>query len=85
MPSSCFTRPADRFGGIEHTPTYTTGRRDNSLNPDELHPEEKKVQKVGAGFYITKRGGLVTYHGIGQLVGYPIMDLNAMEVSLPVL
>ena len=64
---------------IEHLPTYTTGRRDGSQNPDELHPEEKKVQHVGAEFHITKRGGQVTYHGPGQLVGYPILDLNAME------
>ncbi|WVR09400.1 lipoyl(octanoyl) transferase [Kwoniella sp. DSM 27419] len=64
---------------LEHMPTYTTGRRDNSINPNELHPEEKKVQNVGAGFYITKRGGQVTYHGPGQLVGYPILDLNVME------
>ncbi|WWC63557.1 lipoyl(octanoyl) transferase [Kwoniella dejecticola CBS 10117] len=64
---------------LEHTPTYTTGRRDNSPNPNELHPEEKKVQNVGAEFYITKRGGQVTYHGPGQLVGYPILDLNVME------
>jgi lipoate-protein ligase B len=71
----------DHLGDTEHTPTYTTGRRDNSPNPNELHPEEKKVQDVGAGFYITKRGGQVTYHGPGQLVGYPIMDLNGMEVS----
>ena len=65
----------------EHTPTYTTGRRDNSPNPDTLHPEEKKVQHVGAEFHITKRGGQVTYHGPGQLVGYPILDLNRMDVS----
>ncbi|KAK8854581.1 lipoyl(octanoyl) transferase [Kwoniella newhampshirensis] len=66
---------------LEHTPTYTTGRRDNSPNPNELHPEEKKVQNVGASFFITKRGGQVTYHGPGQLVGYPILDLNVMETS----
>ena len=65
----------------EHTPTYTTGRRDNSPNPTELHPEERKVQNVGADFFITKRGGQVTYHGPGQLVGYPIFDLNHMDVS----
>ncbi|WVO14543.1 lipoyl(octanoyl) transferase [Cryptococcus depauperatus] len=64
---------------LEHLPTYTTGRRDNTPNPDELHPEEKKVQNVGASFFITKRGGQVTYHGPGQLVGYPILDLNVME------
>lgn len=39
------------------------------------------MQNVGAEFHITKRGGQVTYHGPGQLVGYPMMDLNAMEVS----
>lgn len=65
----------------EHTPTYTTGRRDNSPNPNTLHPEERKVQNVGAEFFVTKRGGQVTYHGPGQLVGYPIFDLNAMAVS----
>ncbi|ORX38294.1 hypothetical protein BD324DRAFT_578278 [Kockovaella imperatae] len=65
---------------LEHVPTYTTGRRDNSPNPDTLHPEEKKVQHVGAEFHITKRGGQVTYHGPGQLVGYPLFDLNAMEM-----
>ena len=70
------------MSGLEHTPTYTTGRRDHSPNPNELHPEEKKVEDVGAEFYITKRGGQVTYHGPGQLVGYPIMDLNAMDVAV---
>ncbi len=67
---------------LEHLPTYTTGRRDSSPNPDTLHPEEKKVQNVGAEFHITKRGGQVTYHGPGQLVGYPILDLNNLNVRV---
>ncbi len=71
---------------LEHTPTYTTGRRDNPPPGQEhiLHPEEKKVQNVGAGFHVTKRGGQVTYHGPGQLVGYGIFDLNKDAVGMDV-
>jgi lipoate-protein ligase B len=67
---------------VEHSPTYTTGRRDS--RSDSLHPEEQKVQNVGAEFHVTKRGGQVTYHGPGQLVGYPLIDLQRSEVSLAV-
>lgn len=37
------------------------------------------MQNVGAEFFITKRGGQVTYHGPGQIVGYALFDLNAMQ------
>lgn len=65
---------------LEHSPTYTTGRRDAASGT--LHPEEQKIQNVGAEFHVTKRGGQVTYHGPGQLVGYPLIDLQRSEVSL---
>ena len=48
----------------------------------DLHPEEQKIQNVGAEFHVTKRGGQVTYHGPGQLVGYPLIDLQRSEVSI---
>ncbi|HEX3044910.1 MAG TPA: lipoyl(octanoyl) transferase LipB [Bacillota bacterium] len=58
---------------VEHPPVLTLGRRGkyhNILLPlDEL-------KKNGINIYEVNRGGDVTYHGPGQLVGYPVMDLN---------
>lgn len=55
---------------LEHEPVYTIGRlRDqSSLRAAEMLPH---------AVYETNRGGQATYHGPGQLVGYPILDLNA--------
>jgi lipoyl(octanoyl) transferase len=54
---------------LEHTPVVTLGRR---TDVDEVHvPEGAEVEIVE-----TDRGGKSTYHGPGQLVGYPILDLN---------
>lgn len=55
---------------VEHPPVLTTGRRDQSHNI-LVDPEE-----VGAEFVKTTRGGEVTYHGPGQIVGYVILDLG---------
>ena len=38
--------------------------------------EEKKLKHLGADFVRSNRGGLITFHGPGQLVAYPILDLN---------
>jgi lipoate-protein ligase B len=51
---------------LEHPPVYTTGRRSE---PGEL-PLDRTIDVVG-----TDRGGKLTYHGPGQLVGYPIMHV----------
>lgn len=58
---------------LQHPPTVTTGRRGN---PDNLLVTEKKLNKSGITFEIISRGGDATFHGPGQLVGYPIMDLS---------
>jgi lipoyl(octanoyl) transferase len=58
---------------LEHPPVFTAGRR---ARPDELRwsPEELAVR--GAEVHRIDRGGAFTFHGPGQLVGYPILDLG---------
>jgi lipoyl(octanoyl) transferase len=58
---------------LEHPPTYTRGRRSDA---QELpFPEEFYADK-GIELHETNRGGRITYHGPGQLVGYPIMAVD---------
>lgn len=60
---------------VEHPHVYTLGKsgKENNLliNPDFL-------RSIGASFYKIDRGGDITYHGPGQIVGYPILDLNIL-------
>ena len=58
---------------LEHLPTYTKGRR---ATPDELPMGEDWYRRQGIDVVDTDRGGRVTYHGPGQLVGYPILSLR---------
>lgn len=62
----------------EHNPVYTIGIRtkDYTIN------DEQKLRKLGAEFYKTNRGGLITFHGPGQLVAYPILNLKQFKPSL---
>lgn len=62
---------------LEHTPVYTQGRRH-----DEAAYQIATAPRREADFFQTTRGGLLTYHGPGQLVGYPIFDLGQMQLSL---
>jgi lipoate-protein ligase B len=57
---------------VEHPHTYTFGRRGQ---PQNLLWDQKTLAERGAAVYWVDRGGDVTYHGPGQLVGYPIMQL----------
>jgi lipoyl(octanoyl) transferase len=58
---------------LEHPPVYTRGRRST---PDELPMGEDWYRTQGIEVRDTDRGGRVTYHGPGQLVGYPIVSLR---------
>jgi lipoyl(octanoyl) transferase len=57
---------------VEHPPVYTLGRR---LRPDSLPLSRADLEARGAPVVEVERGGDVTWHGPGQLVGYPIVDL----------
>jgi lipoyl(octanoyl) transferase len=58
---------------LEHPPVYTRGRRSR---PEELPMGASWYEAQGIEVRDTDRGGLVTYHGPGQLVAYPIVDLR---------
>jgi len=66
--------PTDNyFLFVEHPHVYTLGKSGDVSNL--LLSEEQLTQK-GAAFYKINRGGDITYHGPGQIVGYPILDLD---------
>ena len=57
---------------LEHPPVLTLGR---GAKPGNITASEAELAAVGAEIFETNRGGDVTYHGPGQLVGYPLMEL----------
>ena len=63
----------NHFLWVEHPHVYTLGRNGN---PENLLVSEKVLQERGAQYYKINRGGDITYHGPGQIVGYPILDLD---------
>ena len=58
---------------LEHPPTITTGRKGNTGN---LLVREEYLEKHGISFIHASRGGDITFHGPGQIVGYPILNLK---------
>ena len=64
---------------VEHNPVYTLGKSGKSEN---MLVSEPYLRSIGAEFYHIDRGGDVTYHGPGQVVGYPILDLEQLGIGL---
>ena len=63
----------NHFLFVEHPHVYTLGKSGDISN---LLLSEKQLAEKGATFYKINRGGDITYHGPGQIVGYPILDLE---------
>ncbi len=69
---ACLETP-NYFLFVEHPHVYTLGKSGDMSN---LLLDEKQLEEKGATFYKINRGGDITYHGPGQIVGYPILDLD---------
>ena len=63
----------------EHPPVYTLGK---SGHEENMLVAEDFLKTKGASFYRIDRGGDITFHGPGQLVGYPILDLEREGIGL---
>ncbi|OEK08998.1 lipoyl(octanoyl) transferase [Flavivirga aquatica] len=63
----------NHFLFVEHPHVYTLGKSGDFSN---LLLNEEQLKEKGAVFYKINRGGDITYHGPGQIVGYPILDLE---------
>jgi len=63
----------------EHPHVYTLGKSGSEAN---LLLNQKLLEDKGATFFKTNRGGDITYHGPGQIVGYPILDLEAFGIGV---
>lgn len=61
---------------LEHPHTYTLGRR---AKEDGVLASAEMLKTLGATVFETNRGGKITYHGLGQIVGYPIINLSLFK------
>lgn len=64
---------------VEHPHVYTLGK---SGNEENLLIDILKLNQLEAEFIKTNRGGDITYHGPGQIVGYPILDLDKIKIGI---
>ena len=64
---------------VEHDPVYTLGKSGKESN---VLVSEDYLRSIGAEFYHIDRGGDVTFHGPGQIVAYPIVDLERLGIGL---
>jgi lipoyl(octanoyl) transferase 2 len=61
---------------LEHRPVYTSGRRQTE---SDVQDDRQRLTGIGADFVQASRGGQLTYHGPGQIVGYPLIDLSRYQ------
>lgn len=73
------TEPTGRFVICEHPHVYTLGKSGNSAN---MLLNDELLKNIDATYVKTNRGGDITYHGPGQIVGYPILDLESINLQL---
>ncbi|MDD4192684.1 MAG: lipoyl(octanoyl) transferase LipB, partial [Mangrovibacterium sp.] len=71
--------PLNYFLLVEHPHVYTLGKSGDAHN---LLVQDEFLKKIGATFCRIDRGGDITYHGPGQLVGYPIIDLEYYRIGI---
>lgn len=64
---------------LQHRPVYTAGRRQTEPT---IRDERIRLTRIGADFITTTRGGELTYHGPGQIVGYPLLDLSRYSPAM---
>lgn len=64
---------------VEHPHVYTIGKSGDAAN---MLLDKKRLREINATFHQIERGGDVTYHGPGQIVGYPILDLDRIFTDL---
>lgn len=72
-------KPEHKLLFVEHPPVYTLGK--SGKMEHVLLNDEDRVRK-GIAFFKINRGGDITYHGPGQLVGYPIFDLEQFYTDI---
>ncbi len=72
-------KPSQYLLFCEHPHVYTLGKNGDEHN---LLIRQDFLKKIKATYYKTNRGGDITYHGPGQMVGYPILDLETLGLGL---
>ncbi|XP_073816250.1 lipoyl(octanoyl) transferase 2 [Musca autumnalis] len=78
QPNEPFTEFQNYLIFQEFEPVYTIGIRTKGYTQED----EDRLRKLGAEFHKTNRGGLITFHGPGQLVAYPLLHLKQFKPSM---
>ena len=73
------TATQHRFMLVEHPPVFTLGKNGNRSN---VLVSDEQLKVLGIEYFHINRGGDITYHGLQQVVGYPIIDLDKFKPDL---